>query len=217
MEIEHAAKKVKNFEGNSLADTLCDIEIGFRGANNVDSEQLCKKFQLDSCLISSALELKRAAAQINVIIHALGILLSLPRILNKDERIEYLSLGAGNTGRKFDLETNIRIAEFKFINWQGGAEAIRQNSIFKDFYELAEYGTDKKRYLYVLGTQIPLKFFNGSRAIKSVLSRNNKLDQEFSAKYRDRFNVVSEYYLYKKDSVMIEDIANIVPELKSQQ
>ncbi len=215
MELEQAAKKVKSFENDNLAHTLCDIEIEFRGASRVGSEQLCKQFQLDSDLIYSALELKKVAAQINVIIHAVGILLALPRILSDDEYIEYLSLGAGNTGRKFDLETNIRAAEFKFINWRGRADTIRQNSIFKDFYELAEYETDKKRCLYVLSKQVPLRFFNGSRAIKSVLSRNNKLNQEFSDKYGDRFKVVNDYYQYKKEAVIIEDIANILPELKS--
>jgi hypothetical protein len=82
---------------------------------------------------------KRLAREINVVIHALGILLCLPHILEPEETIEYVSLGAGNTGRAFDLETNKRIAEFKFSRWQGGAEAIRQNSLFKDFYCMAEY------------------------------------------------------------------------------
>ena len=60
-----------------------------------------------------------------------------------------MSLGAGNTGRAFDLETNKRIAEFKFIRWQGGPEAIRQNALFKDFYFMAEHAGVKRKYLYV--------------------------------------------------------------------
>jgi hypothetical protein len=32
-------------------------------------------------------------------------------------------IGAGYTGREFDLETNYRVAEFKFIHWRGGPEA----------------------------------------------------------------------------------------------
>ena len=137
----------------------------------------------------------------------------MPHILDEDEHINYLSLGAGNTGRKFDLETNKRIAEFKFINWQGGAEAIRQNSLFKDFYKLAEYETDKQRYVYVLGTEIPLRFFHGKRAIKSVLSRNNKLLEEFSIKYGDQFKRVHEYFQYREELVIIGDISSVLPEL----
>ena len=87
--------------------------------------------------------IKQLTGQINVMIHALGILLCLPHILGADEIIDYVSLGAGNTGRGFDLETNRRIAEFKFIHWQGGPQSIRRNALFKDFYEMAEYETDK--------------------------------------------------------------------------
>ena len=69
-----------------------------------------------------------------------------------------MSLGAGNTGRSFDQETDRRVAAFKFIRWQGGPESIRQNSVFKDFFLLAEHDTVKRRYLYVLGNHYPLKF-----------------------------------------------------------
>ncbi|WP_283814259.1 hypothetical protein [Bradyrhizobium aeschynomenes] len=44
-------------------------------------------------------------------------MLCLPHILEEGEIVDYVSLGAGNTGRPFDLETNRRIAEFKFIHW----------------------------------------------------------------------------------------------------
>jgi hypothetical protein len=63
--------------------------------------------------------IKQLAGQINVVIHALGILLC--HILRPGEVIDYVSLGAGNSGRAFGLETNQRIAEFKFVHWQGGA------------------------------------------------------------------------------------------------
>jgi hypothetical protein len=63
------------------------------------------------------------------VIHALGILLCLPHILRPGEVIDYVSLGAGNTGRAFDLETSLRVAEFKFIHGQGGPGSIRQNSL----------------------------------------------------------------------------------------
>lgn len=55
-----------------------------------------------------------------MIMHAAGIMVALPWILESGEIVESLSLGAGNTGRDHDLETNRRIAEFKFIDWRGG-------------------------------------------------------------------------------------------------
>ena len=96
---------------------------------------------------------------------------ALPYILESGETVEYVSLGAGNTGRQFDLETNYRVAEFKFIHWRGGAESIRQNQLFKDFYLLAENETIKRKYLYVLGAKFPLHFLNGGRKLNSVLTQ----------------------------------------------
>jgi hypothetical protein len=153
------------------------------------------------------------AGQINVVIHALGILLCLPYILRPGERIEYVSLGAGNTGRAFDLETNLRIAEFKFIHWQGGPESIRQIALFKDFFELAEDESHKEKYLYVLGTVHAEKFLTGGRALSSVLTRNEALRRKFTAKFADQYRSVRDYYLPRRGRVVIQDVSPFVPEL----
>ncbi|MBP6965480.1 MAG: hypothetical protein KBC96_13875 [Armatimonadetes bacterium] len=177
-----------------MAPLLCD-------------EGVCKD------VLDSAFLFKSVAGQINVVIHAVATLVSLPRILEDGETVEYASLGAGNTGREFDLATDRRVAEFKLIQWQGGAEAIRQNQLFKDFFTLAEYDGNKQRCLYVLGTHHPLKFLNGNRALDSVLSRNDAVKQAFFDKYGDRYKVVSEYYHANKHLVEIIDLTEIVPEL----
>ena len=143
----------------------------------------------------------------------MGILTALPEILEENERVEYLSLGAGNTGRQFDLETDRRIAEFKFINWKDGSESIRQNSLFKNFYQLAEAETDKKKCLYVLGLIQSLKFFRGRRALSSVLSRNAVLAESVRSRYGNEFTVVNEYYEAKKELVRIVDLAPVLPAL----
>jgi len=162
-------------------------------------------------LLQALLELKRVSGQINVSIHAVGVLLSLSAILKPHELVESLSLGAGNTGRSFDLVTNGRIAEFKFIRWRGGAESIRQNAIFKDFYGLAEARVKKEKYLYVLGLEHPLRFFSGGRSLTSVMSRNSKLLAAFRTKYGKRFLTVREYFLHRKHAVQIVDLLPIVP------
>jgi len=153
------------------------------------------------------------AGQINVTIHALGILLCLPHILEQGETVEYVSLGAGNTGREFDLETNLRVAEFKFIRWRGGAESIRQNSIFKDYVLLAENLTPKRKYLYLVGTEHALKFLHGGRALSSVLSRNDKLQKMFSERFGSQFSKVRDYYGAHRDAVQIEDVSAWLSEL----
>ncbi len=60
-----------------------------------------------------------------------------------------------NTRRPFDLETDRRVAEFKFINWRGGPESICQNSVFEVFFMTAENSMSKRKYLYHLGAEHP--------------------------------------------------------------
>ena len=132
---------------------------------------------------------------------------------NRGEKVEYVSLGAGNTGGEFDLETTERIAEFKFISWRGGAVSIRQNSIFKDYVLLAEHPTPKRKYLYVLGTHYALKFLHGGRALNSVLSPNDKLQKMFLDRFGDRFRTVRDYYAAHAGAVRIEEVSPWLSEL----
>lgn len=209
--LTEAADKIQKFEAGSLTKQLMRLESSLQGINRAGSENLCSATGVDPTLLESALVLKQTAGQINVVVHAVGILLSLPYILQDGELIQYLSLGTGNTGKPFDLETNIRVAEFKFTQWKGGPEAIRQNQLFKDFYLLAESNTAKDRYLYMVDAKYPLKFFNNRRAIRSVLSRNIKLWNEFQNAYQGRFTSVKEYYDYRKSRVKLVDLAQVVP------
>jgi hypothetical protein len=215
--ILEAAKVIQQFEKDSLTDRISAIENKLEGADLYVVHSVYTSFGVTTDLLESAITFKRTTGQINVLIHSIGILLSLPRILEKDEAVEYLSLGAGNTGRPFDLETNHRIAEFKFINWRGGPESIRQNSLFKDFFLLSEYETLKKKYLYVLGKKYPLKFLTGGRALESVMSKNNTLWSEFLIKYGTRFKKVSEYFEYRKSVVQLVDITEIIPQFRNTQ
>ena len=206
MSIDKDIKAIEDFQSNSLTKSLANIENEIIGYDSSRSHDLCDEHNIDNGFMNSALSIKNIAGQINVIIHAAGILNSLPAILEKGETVESVSLGAGNTGKKFDLETNIRIAEFKFIDWKGGAESIRQNGIFKDFYELAEYKTGKKKILYVVGTTYPLKFFNGGRALTSVLSKQPRILEEINTNYKNKLKVVRDYYVLHKNNVDVCDI-----------
>jgi hypothetical protein len=167
-------------------------------------------------VLSAAAEMKRLASQIHVTIHALGILLCLPHILEPGERVEYVSLGAGNTGRQFDLETTHRVAEFKFIRWRGGAESIRQNGVFKDYFLLAEHPTTKRKHLYLLGKEQALRFLGGGRALSSVLSRDSKLQKMFGERFRDQFRTVRDYFAVHGRAVQIEDVSAWLSELAEE-
>jgi hypothetical protein len=211
--VADAIHLLETFRGADLTQTIYRIEKSLKGVSKESYAVVLTSSGAKAEVLGAAGLIKQLAGQINVVIHALGILLCLPRILQADEVIEYVSLGAGNTGRAFDLETNRRIAEFKFIHWQGGPESIRQNALFKDFYEMADYDTAKEKYLYVLGTAHAEKFFNGGRALSSVLSRNEKLRTDFSEKFGDRYRTVRDFYLPRKGLVVIQDVSPFVPEL----
>ena len=184
-----------------------------RGASAASCKDILRTCGAEAQALTAASVIKRLAGQVNVAVHALGVLLCLPHLLEPSEVIAYVSLGAGNTGRAFDLETNRRVAEFKFIGWRGGSESIRQNALFKDFFFLAEYEGRKSRFLYVLGTEYPLKFLNGGRALSSVLSRNDRLKQLFEEKYGHRYATVGEYYTARKTRVVIQDVSRWVSDL----
>ncbi len=202
------------FAGPALTARLRVIEGSARGVTVEDSGALLKSANAGSEVLAAAATLKRVAGQVNVAIHALGILRCLPHVLEAGEEIEYVSLGAGNTGKRFDLETNRRIAEFKFIRWRGGAEVARQNAVFKDFVTLATQRTSKRRYLYLAGTEQAVRFFRGGRTLDSVLKNASQtLGRLFREQYGDLFNTVGEYYGVHGGEVEIVDVSPWVPEL----
>jgi hypothetical protein len=205
-------REIQQFTKGSLRKRISTLEATLQGANKEACESLFSTQGINSTLLATSLVLKQASGQINEVVHSLGILFSLPHILCGGEVVEMLSLAAGNTGRSFDLETNLRVAEFKFIDWKGGPESIRQNQLFKDFYFLAELTTPKERYLYTVGLEHPLKFLRGGRALSSVMSRNHRLWMRFQKQYGSRFRTVADYYACKKSDVKLVDLAKIVPE-----
>lgn len=210
MSHDQAIEAIENFQGSSLTESLSGIEARIVGWSLSDVHGFCGDQGIDDAFMASALSIKKVAGQINTIIHAAGILRSLQSVLEPGEQVLSVSLGAGNTGRKFDLETNLRVAEYKFIDWQGGAETIRQNSLFKDFFELAEDETHKRKYLYVIGTEYPLKFFRSGRALSSVLDRQPKILERISAKYGPEVKRVCDYYSLQSQTVEICDVAPFI-------
>lgn len=215
MSLQESVDLVANFQGKSLTNEIWRHEYALAGAGRNQAIEFCNRTDINESLLKAALTVKHAASQINVVIHALGILAALPKILREDELIESLSLGAGNTGKEFDLETSHRVAEFKFIEWQG-ADTIRQNSLFKDFFTLAESTTAKRRELYVTDPTLPLKFLCGRRSLKSVLSKNRAVSDRFEDIYGDSHSVVSDYYNAKKHLVSLIDLRTILPAFSSE-
>lgn len=97
-----------------------------------------------------------------------------------------------------------------FIAWKGGPEAIRQNTLFVDLYYLAEFGTDKRRQLYVTEIDRPLRFLRGRRR---VLTNHGTIADQFNVWYGDRCHVVQEYWPDVQNRVESVDVSRVVPAL----
>jgi hypothetical protein len=197
--------------GIGLTETIARLETAAIGLDRIALPQLLRQRAIDDDVLSGALLIKELAGQIDIVVHTVGILASLPHILQAGELVQSLSLGAGNTGRAFDLETDRQVAEFKFINWRGGAEAIRQNHTFVDMFNLASAVTTKRRVLYLLGTEIPLRFFNGKRSIGSVLSHHEAVGTRFAEAYNNRYTIVRDWFMAECQAVAVVDLRLWVP------
>ena len=211
--IVHASEMLENFRGASLRIAVRELQKAIEGTTRKSVNTVLSEHNLTEELLAAALLVKKNASQIHEIVHALGILLMLPSILEDGERVETISLAAGNTKKDFDLETTSRIAEFTFIQWKGGPETIRQNKVFKDFYFLAEAETSKKRELYTVGMEHVRNFFNSNRGIQQILKGNAKLSKGFK-KYNQEYRTVRDYYHAKKGIVEILDMCEHNPALR---
>ena len=209
----HILARLDRFVGGDLTQRLARIEREAQGLTTENWGPLLEQTHATREALTEAAERKRLAGQVNVTIHALGILLCLRHILEPGETVESLSLGAGNTGKRFDLETSRRVAEFKFIRWRGGSESIRQNDTFKDFYLLAAHLTSKRKHLFLLGTEHALRFLRGRRKLTSVLSKNEEVRQRFFGEFGETFRTVGDYYAAHEGEVEIGDVSAWVGDL----
>jgi len=200
------ANKDSSTKPKTLRNQIATIERGLHSKGKVDVLEYVMKHKIPE-LLSEKLFIKRLSAQVDVAIHAYGILLALSQLLEDGEVIEYLSLGAGNTGKAFDVATSKRIMEFKFAQWDGsGSNTIRQNSIFKDFLELAidTENDGKTKFIYCLSAANVIKFLsNSERSLASVLSHRHMTIQE-------QYGTVRAFYNDFKNEVKIIELSKYI-------
>ncbi len=214
MAIDDAVTRVNEFKSGKLTRTIGRIEAELTRVGKAQVGATNQSFGINLDLLLAAAAVKQASAQIAVVIHAVGILYALPHILEEDEVVKCLSLGAGNANCDFDLVTDRRIAEFKFGRWQEKGNAIRKKTLFQDFFKLVREGTPKKKYLYLLETDTPLRFLEGNRDVFKVLDRNRRLADDFRRRYGQKYGTVGEYYRDHKDKVQIVRLVEEAPEFE---
>lgn len=205
-----ALDRVARFRGDNLAGAVGRLEESVAGHDREKLGVLLGLELVTMDLLRGAVLVKRAASQIDNIVHAVGMLLCLPEILGEAEVIEEVSLAAGNTGKPFDLVTNRRVAEFTFIDWKGGSESIRKQKLFKDFYQLAEAATTKERWLYFLGDEHAPKVFESRTSCKDMLQKYAPLRDAFLQRY-DTGLTVREYCRARQGVVQLMPLEKVAP------
>ena len=175
MELEKAIKIVADFKDPNLRINLDDLKKQLVGKTSSPSTEKVKN------LLQAALIVKRISSQIDEIVHAAGIIMCLPKILEEGEIIQSLSLAAGAEGDGIDLVTDRRVAEFKFSQWQDSSNGARKRHVFADCVNLMMLETPKSKELYVLSAEKIKTFFKSKRSKwKNVLSKSGGLDQKLS-------------------------------------
>lgn len=170
--LSDAFELIQSFKLPKLKTRIANLEILAAKKTKADLVACLPDHFVSENLLRAAVSVKRAAAQIDTLLHAVGMLVCLQELLDDGERILSVSLGAGNTGKPFDLSTDRRIAEFTFIDWKGGSESARQQKVFKDFFLLVEASTDKQRYLYFLGEEHAPKVFERDTPCLDMLQKD---------------------------------------------
>lgn len=192
--------RVATFTGKNLTSTISKLQYKFENLGRDQIAQQIEAHQINADLLRAALFVKHSAAQIDVVIHALGILALLPTVLDPDETLESLSLGAGSSEKnRFDVETNRRVAEFTFIEWQGN-DNTRLQKMFKDFFRLAEYETTKTKELWLTDDQFVLKYLRSGTSIRSATHKHRNVWESFVEKY-PKLTKITEYYRLHESTV----------------
>jgi hypothetical protein len=210
-----ALTAVLEFRGRpaNLNERIASLERALTGAQGSEVSPRALSGGVSPDLFSGALLVKEMSAQINVIIHVVGILAALPRIMEPGERIVALSLGAGTggRGRRWDLETDRRVAEFKFIHWQKSGNRVRENGVFVDVFRLAEDAGSRHRALYITGADTAVRFLESHRSIKSVLRRHGDVASELHRRHGERFATVGDYWAASRDRLQVVELTSLVP------
>ena len=86
-----------------------------------------------------------------------------------------------------------------------------RKTLFQDFYKLAREETSKEKYLYLLNTEIPLRFLRGKSQVRNILNRNQSLLKDFEDRYGWKYPTVGDYYAAYRDQVKLVDLTKSVP------
>lgn len=173
-----------------LKDVVADLEYALKAADGEEITTLTSAVGLGGAegqsLFEAAVQTRQQLGRLNDLVHAAGIALTLPLLLEPGERLSNRpSLAAGNDpSRPFDVETNLRVMEFKFSVWQAGSNATRKRAVFHDLVHLAADKSERRAELYFIGSQSAKFLQTTTSGVSWALNRQAEKTREL---FVDRF------------------------------
>jgi hypothetical protein len=209
---EAFAELTEFLAAENLTDRVLRLESQLEGAELETVDDRVRTEGLTDELLTAALLVRKHAGRISDLIHAAMIVRALPRILEPGERIvRRPSLAAGNDpSRKFDLETNLRVAEFKAGQWKG-RDAMRKRMLVADLVGLVLERGERRAELYVLG-HLPIDFLRGSNStMEWALGRSSpNLRRAYEQRFGSAALTVSQFTAGPASDVALKDLAEVL-------
>lgn len=208
------ARLVAFIGGGRLTGVVGDLEHQLAGAAAAQAEEAVKAAGIDAALLEAALLGRQDLGRLNDLIHACAITLCLTHILEPGETIvRRPSLAAGNDKtRKYDLETDRRVAEFKLSRWTRH-DAGRKRAVFQDLVHLAAAEGDRRAELYVVG-QAPIRFLRTTISAASWgLDRSPRTQAVFEQRFGPLSMPIRDFTVGPAAHVRLLDLAYLLPEV----
>jgi hypothetical protein len=195
-----------------LGDAIARLEATTEHATALEVRAAALSAGVDVQLLAAAVTVRRELGPLGDLIHAAAIMTLLPELLEDGETlVNRPSLSAGDDpGRPFDVETNLRVAEFKFDVWTG-RDDHRKRELFRDFVRLASDTSGRRPELLVLGAE-PRHFLEASRSKASwALARSPGTLRLFTEQFGDVSASVAAFTAGPGARVRVVDMAPILP------
>lgn len=212
---ESAVEAFRRLDGfmstNALTSTLARLEASLVGAGQGDCSRVAVESGFDEDLVDAALVVRERVGMLDTLIHAAVITQTLPLVLEENEHVlKRPSLGAGNDpDRVFDLETNLRVAEFKLSSWKG-SDGMRQRGLFADVVGLSLDETGRRRQVFVVG-ELPVRFLTQSKRNAAKTLSKAAIRLRTPAGMADEMTV-AEYT--RQAGVEVIDLTTLLPGLR---
>ena len=194
-----------------LGQRIAALESELAGKDRQAIASIVAAHGLAPATLSASLFVRENLGKLSDLIHATGIALALPYLLEPREFLKTPSLAAGNDpSRLFDVETNLRAAEFKLARWTNAGNGAREKDLFKDLVLLTQAPSSLRLEIYVRGPR-PARFLSGNASARKQLKRSQAVLAIFDEQVEDPEISVASYVSAYASHVRVIDLEQAVP------